>query len=45
MALDLLQSAEVDFPAQWKSLVPAGVDYVSGSPDIANQFFICLLHE
>jgi hypothetical protein len=45
MALDFLQSVEVDFPAQWKSLVPAGVDYVSGSPDIVNQFFFRFLHE
>jgi hypothetical protein len=45
MAFDFLQSVEVDFPTQWESLVPTGVDYVSGSPDIVDQFCVRFLHE
>jgi hypothetical protein len=42
MAFDLPQAVEVDFPAQWESLVPTGVDYLPGSPNIVDQFRVCL---
>jgi hypothetical protein len=45
VALDFCQPVEVDFPTQWKRLVPTGVDDVSASPDIVDQFFVRFLHE
>jgi hypothetical protein len=44
MALDFAQSVEVDFLAQWKSLVPAGVNHLPGPPDIVDQFCVGFFH-